>query len=86
MHLPGMNGKGQQLTVFDKDFIQADAVTDNDIVRAENSACKVAAIRSAEDFDQALIALEVTHQLLHKLDVFQKTPGCYSRRDDTPKI
>jgi len=67
-----MYGKGQQILMFEEGIIKVDSITDNHILLAKNCARKVTAIRTAKNFNQVFLTLEVTHQLMYQFNVIHK--------------
>jgi len=78
-----MNGKRQQVAVFEKSLFQAGTITDDYILWAENRTCEVTAIRTAEYFDQVFMSFKSAFHLMDQLVAFHKTLGYLSRRHVT---
>lgn len=72
MHLPGMNGQRQELLMFEESFFQTEAVADDDILWAEDGPGKVAAIRTAENFDQVFGTFKSADKLMNQMDIQHK--------------
>lgn len=80
MHLTGIDGKWQQVLMFEKCLFKIKTITDNNILRTEHRARKMTTIGATEHLDQKLIAFNVVHQLMNKLTVFHEISSCSTKR------
>lgn len=58
--------------MLEENIFQAETVTYNHIMKAENRAREVTAVGAAKHLYQVFVAFEVTDQLVHQLSVLHK--------------
>jgi hypothetical protein len=67
--------------LLEKSILEAWAVTDDHIFRAEDRARKMTAIWTAENLYQVFTTLEVTQQLVHQLNILHETSNLPNEGD-----
>ncbi len=75
MQLARVHGERQEVLMSMKHLVEAKAVTDDDVLGAERRAREVAAVGSAENFDEIFPTLDTQQQLVHELTVVHENPA-----------